>query len=222
MRAIALLGGPKEEWPHNLATEIKEASKKGNLIMASDRGSLFLLELGIVPDVALGDYDSLTFDEREIVESKVKDMRYSNPIKDFTDSEMLFYAAFIDYRVDSLTVYGATGGRMDHFFVNMYAILKAPFDRFKEKIKFIDKQNIIHFFGKGKHILPYEADYKYLGIGTLTGAKNFSIKNARYDLQSIDLPVPTVYSSNEYLNRQAIEISCESGTLIVINSRDKK
>lgn len=25
MRAIALLGGPKEEWPHNLATEIKEA-----------------------------------------------------------------------------------------------------------------------------------------------------------------------------------------------------
>ncbi len=57
MRAIALLGGPKEEWPHNLATEIKEASKKGALIMASDRGSLFLLELGIVPDVALGDYD---------------------------------------------------------------------------------------------------------------------------------------------------------------------
>ena len=158
MRAIALLGGPKEEWPHNLATEIKEASKKGALIMASDRGSLFLLELGIVPDVALGDYDSLTFGEREIVESKVKDMRYSNPIKDFTDSEMLFYAAFIDYRVDSLTVYGATGGRMDHFFVNMYAMLKAPFDRFKEKIKFIDKQNIIRFFGKGKHILPYEAD----------------------------------------------------------------
>ena len=28
MRAIALLGGPKEEWPHNLATEIKEASKR--------------------------------------------------------------------------------------------------------------------------------------------------------------------------------------------------
>ena len=149
-------------------------------------------------------------------------MRYSNPIKDFTDSEMLFYAAFVDYRVDSLTVYGATGGRLDHFFVNMYAIMKAPFDRFKEKIEFIDKQNVIRFFGKGHHILPYEADYKYLGIGTLTGAKNFSIKNARYDLQPIDLLVPTVYSSNEYLNRQAIEISCESGTLIVINSRDKK
>lgn len=28
MRAIALLGGPKEEWPHNLATKIKEARKK--------------------------------------------------------------------------------------------------------------------------------------------------------------------------------------------------
>lgn len=222
MRAIALLGGPKEEWPHNLATEIKKARKKGALIMASDRGSLLLLELGIVPDVALGDYDSLTFNERKIVESKVKDMRYSNPIKDFTDSEMLFYAAFVDYQVDSLTVYGATGGRLDHFFVNIYVFLKSPFDSFKEKIKFIDKQNIIRIFGKGYHILPYEADYKYLGIGTLTGAKNFSIKNAKYNLQPTDLLLPTIYSSNEYLNRQPIEISCESGTLIVINSRDKK
>ena len=58
----------------------------------------------------------------------------------------------------------------------MYAMLKAPFDRFKEKIKFIDKQKYYPLFGKGKHILPYEADYKYLGIGTLTGVKNFSIK----------------------------------------------
>ena len=222
MKAIALLGGPKTEWPHNLAIEIKKAQKKGALIMASDRGSLFLLELGITPDVALGDYDSLTFNERKIVESKVKDMRYSNPIKDFTDSEMLFYAAFIDYQVDNLTVYGATGGRLDHFFVNVYAVLKAPFDNFKEKIKFIDKQNIIRFFGEGCHALSYKEDYKYLGIGTLTGAKKFSIKNARYDLQPIDLPLPIIYSSNEYLNRQAIEISCESGTLIVINSRDKK
>lgn len=116
--------------------------------MASDRGSLFLLELGIVPDVALGDYDSLTNHERQLVERKVKDMRYSNPIKDFTDSEMLYYAAFIDYKVDDLTVYGATGGRLDHFFVNMYAVLKAPFASFKEQIKFVDKQNIVRFLAK--------------------------------------------------------------------------
>ncbi len=76
--------------------------------MASDRGSLFI-RTRIVPDVALGDYDSLTNHERQLVERKVKDMRYSNPIKDFTDSEMLYYAAFIDYKVDDLTVYGATG-----------------------------------------------------------------------------------------------------------------
>lgn len=222
MKAIALLGGPKEDWPQNLAAKIKKAQKKGTLIMASDRGSLFLLELGIVPDVALGDYDSLSYMERQKVEKEVKDMRYSNPIKNFTDSEMLFYAAFIDYKVDDLTVYGATGGRLDHFFVNMYAILKAPFNRFKEQIKFIDKQNIICFFGKGKHIIAYNPDYKYLGIGALTAVRDLSIKNAKYNLESINLSIPTMYSSNEYLNKQAIEISCSVGTLIVINGRDKK
>lgn len=222
MKAIALLGGPKEDWPQSLAAKIKKAQKKGTLIMASDRGSLFLLELGIVPDVALGDYDSLSYIERQKVEKEVKDMRYSNPIKDFTDSEMLFYAAFIDYKVDDLTVYGATGGRLDHFFVNMYAILKAPFNRFKEQIKFIDKQNIICFFGNGKHTIAYNPDYKYLGIGALTAVRDLSIKNAKYNLEPINLSVPTMYSSNEYLNKQAIEISCTVGTLIVINSRDKK
>lgn len=222
MKAIALLGGPQEEWPQTLAANIKKAHKKGALIMASDRGSLFLLELGIIPDVALGDYDSLSDSERQRVEKEVKDMRYSNPIKDFTDSEMLFYAAFIDYKVDTLTVYGATGGRLDHFLVNMYAVLKAPFNRFKERIEFIDNRNIVRFFGSGKHSIPYNAEYKYLGIGTLTAAKDFSIKNARYDLAPVNLSVPTMYSSNEYFNKQDIEVSCSVGTLIVINSRDKK
>ena len=222
MKAIALLGGPKEEWPQNLANKIKLAQKKGALIMASDRGSLFLLELGIVPDVALGDYDSLTNHERQLVESKVKDMRYSNPVKDFTDSEMLYYAAFIDYRVDDLIVYGATGGRLDHFLVNMYAVLKAPFDQFKEQIKFVDKQNIVRFFGKGRHLISYNSDYKYLGIGTLTEVKDFSIRDAKYDLAPVDLKVPTMYSSNEYLRQQAVTVSCKLGVFIVINSRDKK
>lgn len=29
MKAIALLGGPKEEWPQNLSDKIKLAQKKG-------------------------------------------------------------------------------------------------------------------------------------------------------------------------------------------------
>ena len=61
---------------------------------------------------------------------------------------MLYYAAFIDYQVDDLIVYGATGGRLDHFLVNMYAVLKTPFDQFKEQIKFVDRQNIVRFLVK--------------------------------------------------------------------------
>ena len=44
MKAIALLGGPQEEWPQEIVADIKKARKEGALIMASDRGSLFLLQ----------------------------------------------------------------------------------------------------------------------------------------------------------------------------------
>ena len=80
----------------------------------------------------------------------------------------------------------------------------------------------MRFFGKGRHLISYNSDYKYLGIGTLTEVKDFSIRDAKYDLAPVDLKVPTMYSSNEYLRQQAVKVSCKLGVLIVINSRDKK
>ena len=60
-----------------------------------------------------------------------------------------------------------------------------------------------------------------MGIGTLTEVKDFSIRDAKYDLALVDLKVPTMYSSNEYLRQQVVTVSCKIGVLIVINSRDK-
>lgn len=55
MKAYALLGGPTDLWPK----DIKEKLANADLIIGVDRGALFLEELGIIPDVAVGDYDSL-------------------------------------------------------------------------------------------------------------------------------------------------------------------
>ena len=59
MEAYALLGGPTDLWPVNIKEILKDARKTNNLIVGVDRGSLYLEELGITPDVALGDFDSL-------------------------------------------------------------------------------------------------------------------------------------------------------------------
>lgn len=217
MRAAALLGGPKEDWPQNLSAKLQKA----DLIFGVDRGSLLLEELGIIPDVAIGDFDSLKSNELAKIESNVADIRYSNPIKDLTDSELMIKTAFGEYSVDELIIYGATGGRIDHFLVNLLMILNPKMQKFAEKISIVDKQNYVKFFPAGKFKVEKMQEYSYFGVAALTAVKNLNIKNARYDLDGYTGDYPRVFSSNEFLsNRDYFTLSLEKGTVSVIYSKD--
>lgn len=57
------------------------AKKNNDLIFASDRGSQFLLDMGIVPEVAIGDFDSLKKGELAQLEEYEIDFRYSHQKK---------------------------------------------------------------------------------------------------------------------------------------------
>ena len=219
MQAIALLGGPSEEWPENIEQVFRDAGKEKRLIFASDRGTLFLKRWGIKPDVAVGDFDSLQKDEK-LVLNGINDVRYSQPVKDYTDSEQLFLTALADYRVEQLSIYGATGGRLDHFFVNIFTFLKPELRQYLEKVELVDKQNILKFYHAGKHQIQYRKSYNYIGFGNLEKIKNFSILDAKYELDNFSCDYPTFFSSNEFINKKSFWIKSESGIVLAIYSKD--
>ncbi len=86
--------------------------KPGDTIIAADGGWLRLNRLGIQPDLAVGDFDSLGY-----VPQDVKVVRHS-PVKDQTD---LFLAAqeAIACGCDELMLFGGTGGRLAHTLANL-------------------------------------------------------------------------------------------------------
>lgn len=221
MKAVALLGGPKENWPDNLKDILQKAQQKGAMIAASDRGSLYLHEMSVHCDLAVGDFDSLKANELKIVENSVSDIRYSHPIKDFTDSEQLFWTLLNEYRVEELRVYGATGGRIDHFLVNLFTFLHEPLAQFKEKVRLIDQQNEIVFLNPPKNIIQAKKKYRYFGVGSLGPIKDLQIKNARYDLTNYSSNSAIMFSSNEFLEDQDVEIKFNAGSGIFIYSKDK-
>lgn len=220
MDAIALLGGPKEQWPIDIKKKLLKAKEKNHLIFTSDRGSLFLLEMGIIPDIAVGDFDSLTASELNLIENKVKDIRYSHPVKNLTDSELLFRTALEDYHISHLKIYGATGGRLDHMLVNILTFVNFPLSEYCNNIEFIDIQNKIKLFNPGVYDLYEKNDYNYLGIGNLTQIENLSIKGAKYYLSNYCSKFPKMFSSNEFLENKKITISLELGIVIVIYCKD--
>lgn len=217
MKAYALLGGPTELWPEDIEEKLAQA----DLVIGVDRGALFLEELGIIPDVAVGDFDSLYENDLSQIESNVQDIRYSNPVKDWTDSELMLQIAFEDYHVDELVIFGATGGRLDHFLINLLMLLNPEMRLYAKKVTLIDQQNLICFFNAGTHVVEKRKNYSYIGFAALTAIEDFNIIGARYELKHYSGNYPRVFSSNEFLpNSNEFRISLQNGMIAAIHSKD--
>ena len=85
--------------------------EEGDLILAADAGFLWLRERGIVPDLAVGDFDSAGF-----VPAGCEVLRF--PVKkDDTDSMLAVKAGF-ERGYTRFVLYGCYGERPDHTFSN--------------------------------------------------------------------------------------------------------
>lgn len=85
------------------------------LAIAANGGRRHLDALGIVPDVAIGDFDSAPATSRAAAAHEVRHPRE----KDETDLELALIHAFVTARVDEVCVIGALGARFDHTLTNL-------------------------------------------------------------------------------------------------------
>jgi thiamine pyrophosphokinase len=96
-------------------------------IIAADGGAHHCLNMGIVPKVVIGDFDSLTAEELNTLEDAGSQLVRYSVNKDETDLELaLIYA--VEEDATEITLFGLLGGRWDMSFANML-ILASP--RFK-------------------------------------------------------------------------------------------
>ena len=111
----------------------------------------------------------------------------------------MLQTVFNDYHADKLTILGATGGRLDHFLINLLMLLNPAVNQFAPKVELSDKQNSIEFFNPGMHVIERKEEYPYIGFALLSATEDFNIIGARYDLKNYSGKYPRVFSSNEFL-----------------------
>src|SRR5262249_10515850 len=98
--------------------------KPGDFILCADGGTRHALALGLMPDVVIGDLDSISANERRQVEkARGKVIQYPHD-KDQTDLEMAVRYA-LDQHPSSIVVVAALGYRLDHTLGN-FALLSDP------------------------------------------------------------------------------------------------
>lgn len=211
MNILIAGGAPIATWP--------SIEKKYDFYIGVDRGGWSLIESGFPLDLALGDFDSLTSEEREFVFSKARDKKISPAEKDDTDMQLALVAALTKDASAKITIVGATGGRIDHFLANIGLVFEPRFQKFCEQIQIMDCQNTVIFLLPGRHQLNREEKKKYVGIACLTAVKGLTIEGCKYPLANHDVSHPYVFASNEFLEERAT-VSFTEGMIAVIHSKD--
>lgn len=104
-------------------TKILLKLKKYSYIIAADGGATHCLRMGIIPDLIMGDLDSISKEAIEAFE-KVPKLQFLKD-KDETDLELAINQALL-LKAEKISLFAATGNRVDHTLVNLHFLRKLP------------------------------------------------------------------------------------------------
>ncbi|MGX7198340.1 thiamine diphosphokinase [Enterococcus nangangensis] len=213
MKVVLVAGAHPKAWPADLV-------QQADVLIGIDRGTWYLLQAGHLPDIAVGDFDSLSAEELASVKAKVAQVHQLVPEKDDTDTQIALKIAVENYPTADFYLLGATGGRVDHFLANLFLPFEARFAPFTRQIHLLDQQNQIDFYLPGSYTVTKNPAYFYLAYVPLTPVQQLKIWNSKYALPATDLPIPYAYASNEFIGSTA-NFSFASGLVAVIQSKDQ-
>lgn len=117
-----------------------------DFIIAADGGARHLLRLGIVPHLVMGDFDTLTPAELEILAEKGAEILRYPPEKDYTDTHLALLKA-VELGYADITLLAVLGGRLDHTLANLMLLALPEMKDIETKdgaIKIYDSTQEIH------------------------------------------------------------------------------
>ena len=193
--------------------------KNQDIYLGVDGGCLKLLEQGLPLDIAVGDFDSISEVDFRKIQAQAKQVVQSVPEKNDTDLELALKTVFEDYPDAAVTVYGAFGGRLDHFLSNIFLPTDPDLAPYMEQIQLVDEQNRLVFRPAGSHEIQPDPTMTYVGFMPV-GEGRLEITGAKYPLHQENYFLKAMYGSNEFLD-QPIQVSLDRGYLVIVYSKDR-
>ena len=193
---------PKKSWINYLSKQ------DYSTLICADGGANSAKKLGVIPDVIIGDFDSISNESIRFFKSKSKIIKVSR--QNDTDVEKsIKYAISKSYTKAILL--GATGDRLDHTFCNIGILL-----RYKSKIdiSILHGKSFMSIYEKNVELktTPGEVISIY---GIEKGTKIIS-KGLRYPLKNISLQFGTKESTSNTAIGGKVELKIKNGKIIVV------
>jgi thiamine pyrophosphokinase len=185
---------------------ILEKIKDYNYIIAADGGATHALRLGIIPDLIMGDFDSISSEAMQEF-SNVQKIAFLKD-KDETDLELAILKAF-SLNPKKVGLFAATGNRTDHTLVNLYLLT-----RFGLKLHIESENETIFVLNSEKTFKINTEPMQTISLLPLgPEASGVTTKGLKWELDNSTLNKNFLSISNNCLET-SFEISIKKGELL--------
>jgi thiamine pyrophosphokinase len=183
-------------------------------VIGVDRGCKIALKHKIALTIAIGDFDSLSPADYQLLKKSGIPLKAFPVNKDKSDAELAFDWA-IEQGYETLIVLGFSGGRLDH----QQALIHALFKYKHPGLRLQTPEQTIQYLSKGTHLIKKEKLFAVFSIFTLSQAL-VSLKGAVYPLQHTTINASSIYTlSNGWVNQDPVELTLHSGEILLFRSR---
>ncbi len=210
---IAIVSNGQKNHPE----KFKENIKNCGYVIAVDGGIKQLRENGILPNIAIGDFDSAVDDDIFFIKNN-----NIPQIKHPTDKDKTDFEIAVDYAIglncSEITAFSATGSRIDHSLANMNLLIKTAQETLIN-IKAHEMKNTIHFVRENIRLKRQSGIF----ISILSASATVIIKKTiglKYELSDHKLYFGSSLGISNYIDADDAEIYVKEGTAIVIESED--
>ncbi len=195
-----------------VGTEYLPSIDDSTLIISADGGYLNALKLNIIPNLCLGDFDTLKVD----IHSSCQMVKFP-PEKDDTDTMLCIKEAI--YRAcDSVYIYGALGGRFDHAMANVQAL---EYLTNRGTIGYIvDSQNLITMQKESIRTYKNITNFRYFSILSVSHTAEVSADGLKYPLDRTILTREFPLGVSNEILTDTFNITVHNGTILAIYSKD--
>ena len=214
MRAVIFANGIIKHLP-----EPKAIIMPDDLLIAADGGASHFKALGILPNVLIGDLDSIHSDDLNELRTAGAEIIQHPSGKDQPDLELAFELA-VDRGADEILVFGALGARWDMSIANIL-LLTLP-ELSGVKLKFIEENQEITLLRGGEEFTLNGKKGDTLSLTALDQeVKGITLSGLEYPLKDGILRLGSTRGISNVLVENTATVYMKKGLLLCVHIRIK-
>ncbi|TYC03028.1 MAG: thiamine diphosphokinase [Kosmotoga sp.] len=204
-KALLILGGSRDSSNEFYISKIDKA----DYLVAVDSGANLLFDLRILPDLLIGDLDSI--DRKTLIWCKENcvEMKSFDRSKDETDTELALLEVY-KRGFKEIQLLNALGDRPDHFLTTIYLL----YSYFKKMDIFISAENLVCSVLTGNNHLKAEEGEIWSILPVGENIPSVTLKGFKYEIDNKTMPFNKPFGTSNISKSNEVTVNIEKGAVI--------